>query len=197
MKSNSIVTWVVVIAFLILAAVAGYFIFRPSQQVSWPPVPGESLPIEGEIVPPPTGANKENAKNDLERAMASSEIGVDQYRTDAVVIYPGGSAEEALFSAAPKKESFNVSSTDQSVMALYDRSNSYGNGPIVYEVSFSSFEGTQAILNNPNIDVPIIVPAVIKEHKIVLDQTWAMFVEGSCYVCPCWDGVCGCLVCVP
>jgi hypothetical protein len=197
MKSNSIVTWVVGIALLILAAIAGYFIFRPSQQSSWPPVPRESLPVEGEIVPPPTGANKERAKSELEKAMVGSEIDVNKYSTDEVVIYPGGSAEESLFSAVPNKKSFSGPSTDESVMALFDRSNSYGNGAIVYEVSFSNFEGTQAILNNPNIKVPITVPAVIKEHKIVLDQTWAMFVEGSCYVCPCWDGVCGCIVCVP
>ena len=197
MKSNPSVKWVSAIVLLILVALVGYFFFRPSAQPALP-LPTVTLPVNGQMVPLPSGADKERAKLQLEQAIADSEIDLAKYRTDAVAIHPGGSAEEAQFSAAPINQSFKEFPWDKPVMVWYDRQNSYGNGPIAYEVSFSNqVESIVATLVNPKIQRPVIIPATIAQQGTFLDQTWAFFVEGSCYGCGCCDGVCGCLVCLP
>jgi hypothetical protein len=154
--------------------------------------PSVVLPISGVIVPPPEGEERELAIGELEAAVEDSGLDLEQYRTEAIVIYPGPNAEEALFSAAPINQGFDQFPDGQPVMVWYDRQNTFGYGQIAYQVSF--FEGTVELFN-PTNEVLISRDVSYAEQDESLEDTWAFFVEGSCRLCGCCDGVCGCLIC--
>jgi ABC-type sugar transport system substrate-binding protein len=165
-----------------------------------PPVvqvqPSVVLPddVDGKIVPPPRGEPQQIAMDQLIEAMTKSGINPEEYRTDAVVIYPEPDSKEAQFSAAPINQGFASFPYDEPVAVLYDIEDIYGNGQIAYEVSFS--KNKTATLISPEKGVKLELPASYAEQKQSTAVTLAFFVAGSCYLCVYPDESMWCAVCV-
>jgi hypothetical protein len=164
-----------------------------------------------DIVPPPTGNDKREAKIRLNQALLENDINPEGWDIDRIVVYPGGiPIENVEFMAVPTVVNCNQCEEGSVAGVLWDIKDAYNqnrtgthgasgqneflcSGGLVYKVELGCETGKIRLFNE-KFRISVEYEADFAELEKPTAST-ILFVEGSCYLCGCRGNRCGCLVC--